>query len=71
MWAPVICAVIWLGFILYWLTGSIPKNRIYEIYAGCGIGICMTLLLFGLFGWYQTLYLGVALWSLGLVSRIQ
>ena len=53
MWAPVICAGIWFGFILYWVTGSIPKDRIYEIYAGCGIGICLTLLLFGLFGWYQ------------------
>jgi protein-S-isoprenylcysteine O-methyltransferase Ste14 len=131
MWAPVICAGIWSGFILYWVTGSIPKGRIYEIYAGCGIGICLTLLLFGLFGWYQLyedspplrtlqvggtvlywasvvlvllsilalarrgkpegfverttilidrglfgvirhpLYLGVALWSLGLVLRIQ
>jgi protein-S-isoprenylcysteine O-methyltransferase Ste14 len=54
MWAPLICAGIWFGFILYWVTGSIPKNRIYEIYAGCGIGICLTLLLFGLFGWYQS-----------------
>ncbi len=131
MWAPVVCAGIWFGFILYWVTGSIPKDRIYEIYAGCGIGICLTLLLFGLFGWYQPhedslllrtlqvagtalywasvvlvlfsilalarrgkpegfverttilidtglfgiirhpLYLGVALWSLGLVLRIQ
>ena len=131
MWAPVICAGIWFGFILYWVTGSIPKHRIYELYAGCGIGICLTLLLFGLFGWYQPhdenppqralqvagtalywasfvlvllsilalarrgkpegfverttilidrglfgvirhpLYLGVALWSLGLVLRIQ
>ena len=131
MWAPVICEGIWFGFILYWLTGSIPKDRSYEIYAGCGIGICLTLLLFGLFGWYQPhedspplktlqvagtvlywasvvlvllsllalarrgkpegfverttilidrglfgvirhpLYLGVALWSLGLVLRIQ
>ena len=131
MWAPVICAGIWFGFILYWLTGSIPKGRIYEIYAGCGISICLTLLLLGLFGWYQPfednpplqilqvagtvlywasvvlvllsflalarrgkpegfverttilidrglygvirhpLYLGVALWSLGLVLRIQ
>jgi protein-S-isoprenylcysteine O-methyltransferase Ste14 len=52
MWAPIICAGIWFGFILYWVTGSIPEDRIYEIYAGCGIGICLTLLLFGLFGWY-------------------
>jgi protein-S-isoprenylcysteine O-methyltransferase Ste14 len=52
MWAPIICAGIWLGFILYWMAGSIPKNRIYEIYAGCGIGVCLSLLVFGLFGWY-------------------
>jgi protein-S-isoprenylcysteine O-methyltransferase Ste14 len=52
MWAPVICAGIWFGFIVHWVTGSIPRDRIYEIYAGCGIGICLTLLLFGLFGWY-------------------
>jgi protein-S-isoprenylcysteine O-methyltransferase Ste14 len=131
MWAPIIGAGVWSGFILYWVTGSIPKDRIYEIYAGCGIGICLTLLIFGLFGWYQPredspplqtlqvagtvlysasvvlvllsilalarrgkpegfverttilidrglfgvirhpLYLGVALWSLGLVLRIQ
>lgn len=53
MWASVISAGIWLGFTLYWVTGSIPKGRTYEIYAGCGIGICLTLLLFGLFGWYH------------------
>jgi protein-S-isoprenylcysteine O-methyltransferase Ste14 len=131
MWAPIICAGIWLGFILYWMAGSLPKNRIYEIYAGCGIGVCLSLLLFGVFGWYRPhgdslplralalagtvlywasvllvllaflalarrgrpegfierstvlidsglfgvirhpLYLGVALWSIGLVLRIQ
>jgi protein-S-isoprenylcysteine O-methyltransferase Ste14 len=95
MWAPLICAGIWFGFILYWVTGSIPKNRIYEIYAGCGIGICLTLLLSfvalahkgkpegfverttvlidsGLFGVVRhPLYLGLALWSIGLVLRIQ
>ena len=53
MWAPLICAGIWFGFIVHWVTGSIPKARVYEIYAGCGIGICLTLLLFGLFGWYH------------------
>lgn len=53
MWAPIICAGIWFGFILYWLTSSIPKDRVYEIYAGCSIGICLTLLLFDLFGWYH------------------
>jgi protein-S-isoprenylcysteine O-methyltransferase Ste14 len=54
MWAPVICAGIWFGFVVHWVTGSIPRGRIYEIYAGCGISICLTLLLFGLFGWYSS-----------------
>jgi len=49
----IICACIWVGFILHWITGSIPKHRIFEIYAGCSISICLTLLIFGLFGWYQ------------------
>ena len=131
MWAPVICAGIWIGFIVHWVTGSIPGKRIYEVHAGCGIAICLTVLLFGLFGWYaphgdsllllalhiagtvlywasvvlvllsilalarrgqpegfferttilidsglfgvirHPLYLGVALWSLGLVLKIQ
>lgn len=53
MWTYIICAIIWLGFILYWAMGSIPKRRIFEIYAGCGIGICLTLLVLGLSGWYQ------------------
>lgn len=49
----IICACIWIGFILHWMTGSIPKHRIFEIFAGCSISICLTLLIFGLFGWYQ------------------
>jgi len=49
----IICACIWIGFILHWITGSFPKHRIFEIYAGCSISICLTLLIFGLFGWYQ------------------
>jgi len=49
----IICACIWIGFFLHWITGSIPKHRIFEIYAGCSISICLTLLIFGLFGWYQ------------------
>ncbi|MCP8311299.1 MAG: hypothetical protein L6N94_07350 [Candidatus Methylarchaceae archaeon HK01M] len=53
MWEYIISAVIWLGFILHWITGSIPKRRIFEIYAGCSISICLTLEIFGLFGWYQ------------------
>ncbi len=53
MWEYIICAGIWIVFILHWITGSIPKHRIFEIYAGCSISICLTLLIFGLFGWYQ------------------
>jgi len=53
MWEWIICSFIWIGFILHWITGSIPKHRIFEVYAGCSISICLTLLIFGLFGWYQ------------------
>ena len=53
MWEYISCAGIWIGFILHWITGSIPKHRIFEIYAGLSISICLTLLIFGLFGWYQ------------------
>ena len=54
MWAPLICTGIWIGFIVHWLTGSIPRKRFYEIYAGSGIAVCLTLLIFGLFGWYPS-----------------
>jgi len=53
MWTCIISAVIWVGFILYWAISSIPRRRIFEIYAGSGIGICLTLLVLGLSGWYQ------------------
>ena len=53
IWAYIISFIIWIGFILHWTFGSIPKRRIFEIYAGCGIGICLTLVIFGLFGWYR------------------
>lgn len=53
MWVYTICAGIWICFILHWITGSIPKRRFFEVYAGCSISICLTLLIFGLFGWYQ------------------
>lgn len=53
VWAYIISAVVWIGFILHWTFGSIPKHRIFEIYAGCGIGICLTLVIFGLLGWYK------------------
>jgi protein-S-isoprenylcysteine O-methyltransferase Ste14 len=53
MWAYIICTGIWIGFLLHWMTGSIPKQRIFEVYSGCSIGINLTLLIFGLFGWYK------------------
>ena len=49
----IICVGIWIGFILQWITRSIPKRRIFEIYAGCSIAVCLTLQVFGLFGSYQ------------------
>ena len=53
MWAYIICAALWIGFILHWIFDSIPKQRVFQIYAGCGIGICLTLLIFRLFGLFQ------------------
>jgi protein-S-isoprenylcysteine O-methyltransferase Ste14 len=29
------------------------KKRIFETFAGCSISICLTLTIFGLFGWYH------------------
>lgn len=63
MWPSVVCAIIWAGFIVYWATGSIPRRRVFEIYAGCGIGICPTLLVLGLSGWYRHQE-GVAVWQI-------
>ncbi len=48
----IIVAGIWIGFIIHWITGSNQKRKIFEIFAGCGIAICLTLLIFGLFGWF-------------------
>jgi protein-S-isoprenylcysteine O-methyltransferase Ste14 len=53
MWPYTISGLIWVGFILYWARSSVPGRRFFEIYAGCGIGICLTLLTFGLSGWYE------------------
>lgn len=53
MWLYLVCAAIWIGFILPWLISSIRKRRTYSIYAECGIGLCLTLVIFGLFGWYE------------------
>ena len=54
MWQYIICACIWIGFIVHWTVGSIPKQKYFEVYAGCGIAICLTLLVLGLAGWLQT-----------------
>ena len=51
--AYIISTIIWIFFILHWIFGSIPKKKIFEIFAGCSISICLTLTIFGLFGWYQ------------------
>ena len=48
----VICAFIWGAFVLHWLLGSLPKRRFFEVLAGCGIAICLTLLVLSLFGWF-------------------
>jgi protein-S-isoprenylcysteine O-methyltransferase Ste14 len=53
IWAFIISIIIWFLFILHWIFGSIPKKRIFEIFAGCSISLCLTLTIFGLFGWYQ------------------
>jgi len=53
IWAYIITVTIWFSFILHWTFGSIPKNRIFEIYAGSGIAFCLTLVIFGLFGGYK------------------
>lgn len=53
MWPYILCAIVWIGFILPWLMSSIRRRRIYSIYAECGIGLCLTLIILGLFGGYQ------------------
>ena len=70
MWAPVVCAGIWIGFIVHWVTGSIPGKRFYEIYAGSGIAICLTLLLFGLFGWYPPRDDSSLLWAVHVAGTV-
>lgn len=48
-----LCAAMWIGFVFPWLMSSIRKRRTYSIYAECGIGLCLTLVILGLFGGYQ------------------
>jgi len=54
MWQYIICAVIWIGFIVHWIAGSVPKQKYFEVYAGSGIAICLTLLVLSLAGWFQS-----------------
>jgi protein-S-isoprenylcysteine O-methyltransferase Ste14 len=70
MWAPVASIGIWLAFILYWATGSIPRNRVYELYAGSGIAICLTLLVFELFGWFRPAAQSVTFDALSVVGNL-
>lgn len=53
MWPYMLCAAMWIGFVFPWLMSSIRKRRTYSIYAECGIGLCLTLVIFGLFSGYQ------------------
>jgi protein-S-isoprenylcysteine O-methyltransferase Ste14 len=70
VWPYVVCAIIWVGFIVYWVTGSIPKRRAFEICAGCSIGICLTLLVLGLSGWYRHQEDAVVRQILGVVGSV-
>jgi len=53
MWPYILCAAMWIGFVFPWLISSTRKHRTYSIYAECGIGLCLTLVILGLFGGYQ------------------
>ena len=53
IWAYVITTIIWIFFIIHWVFSSIPNKKIFETFAGCSISICLTLTIFGLFGWYH------------------
>jgi len=54
MWKYVILITIWIGFVFHWFLGSIPNHRLFEVFAGLGIGHCLTILDFGIFGWFAT-----------------
>jgi hypothetical protein len=34
------------------LFSSIPTDRFFELFAGIGIGLCLRILDFGVFGWF-------------------
>jgi protein-S-isoprenylcysteine O-methyltransferase Ste14 len=50
----IVLGLIWAGFVTHWIMGSIPKRKTFEVFAGMGIGICLTLLVFSLSGWFRT-----------------
>ena len=50
----IVLGLIWAGFVAHWVWGSIPKRKTFEVFAGMGIGICLTLLVFSLSGWFRT-----------------
>jgi protein-S-isoprenylcysteine O-methyltransferase Ste14 len=51
MLAYMICAAIWLGIIFQWLIPVIRKRIVYEIYAACGVGTMISLIVLGYLIW--------------------
>ncbi len=70
MWEYVICVVIWVVFIFLWIIKSIRERKIFAIYAECGIAICLTLLVLGLFGWFYIPSDILVLRILGVIGNI-
>ena len=67
MWAYIICASIWGGIIAGWVLPVIRKRLFYELYAACGIGIMLSLIVLLLMVWgggdiLPLLYIGWALY---------
>ena len=54
MWKYIILITIWIGFVFHWILGSIPNHRLFEVFAGLCIGLYLTILDFGIFGWFAT-----------------
>ena len=53
MWKYILWGIIWTGFIFHWVFSSIKRKKYFEIYAGCGIAICLTLLVYYLFVFHR------------------
>jgi cyanate permease len=47
IWAYIICAVIWLAIIFWWLVPVAKKHLTHEIYMSCGMGIYFSLIVLG------------------------